>query len=350
MNRAALNSLTEAEYLLVAETVSVPPWPSWTRMLCSSCTPESGERGASTSSSTAGEAGPRVAELGGRGFAGSKNQRNRDKAEVFELALARVSRRVSVVAGQAADDLRSGRLEAARSGGSGPASGQGSAPGASSKGQLLVAGRRPARRRVERRRTRRRGRGRAHAGRRSATAVDRRSVVPGIAWPPHPSGSGRRHAAVGLGDEQVETQPLRQEVRGELAAHAVAGRSSGGANVPRPPLPGAAVTMPPPIPLLPGSPIVVEPVARGLVEAGGRHHRERAAAGRRVDDPLPVTGLTPPSASVAPMTARSRAVTRRSSAGCRGRRRRPGRRRAGRSSAAGRAMLRLRWLVADAEA
>ena len=31
--------------------------------------------------------------------------------------------------------------------------------------------------------------------------------------------------------------------------------SSGGANVPRPPLPGATVTMPPPIPLFPGSPI-----------------------------------------------------------------------------------------------
>src|SRR5262249_35783789 len=31
--------------------------------------------------------------------------------------------------------------------------------------------------------------------------------------------------------------------------------SSGGANVPRPPLPGETVTMPPPIPLLPGSPM-----------------------------------------------------------------------------------------------
>src|SRR5512132_858664 len=31
--------------------------------------------------------------------------------------------------------------------------------------------------------------------------------------------------------------------------------SSGGANVPRPPLPGETVTIPPPIPLLPGSPI-----------------------------------------------------------------------------------------------
>jgi hypothetical protein len=31
--------------------------------------------------------------------------------------------------------------------------------------------------------------------------------------------------------------------------------SSGGAKVPRPPLPGETVTMPPPIPLLPGSPM-----------------------------------------------------------------------------------------------
>jgi hypothetical protein len=59
---------------------------------------------------------------GGRGFSYAKNQRDRDKAEVFELALARVSKRVEVVAKQAAAELRAERLAAARAGrGTGPA-------------------------------------------------------------------------------------------------------------------------------------------------------------------------------------------------------------------------------------
>ncbi len=63
-----------------------------------------------------------VAEHGGRGVSYAKNQRNRDKAEVFELALARVSKRVEVVAKQAAAELRAERLAAARAGrGAGPA-------------------------------------------------------------------------------------------------------------------------------------------------------------------------------------------------------------------------------------
>jgi len=78
-----------------------------------------------------------VPESGGRGFAHPINQRNRDKAEVFERALARVSRRVQVVAKQAADDLKAERLEAARSGsGSGPdSSGSGTAESAPAKGR-----------------------------------------------------------------------------------------------------------------------------------------------------------------------------------------------------------------------
>ena len=66
-------------------------------------------------------ASAQVSESGGRGLAHSINQRNRDKAEVFERALARVSRRLQAAAKQAADELRTERLEAARSGsGSGP--------------------------------------------------------------------------------------------------------------------------------------------------------------------------------------------------------------------------------------
>ena len=60
------------------------------------------------------QAAAQVAERGGRGHAYPTNQRNRDKAEIFELALARVSRRVDVVAKQAAAELKAERLAASR--------------------------------------------------------------------------------------------------------------------------------------------------------------------------------------------------------------------------------------------
>jgi hypothetical protein len=56
----------------------------------------------------------RVVESGSRGVAYPRNQRDRDKAEVFELALARVSRQVEVSAKRAAAELRAERLQAAR--------------------------------------------------------------------------------------------------------------------------------------------------------------------------------------------------------------------------------------------
>ena len=59
------------------------------------------------------EASARVPSVGGRGMARPKNRRNADKAEVFEDALARVSKRVDVVARQAAKDLKAERLAAA---------------------------------------------------------------------------------------------------------------------------------------------------------------------------------------------------------------------------------------------
>lgn len=55
-----------------------------------------------------------VPELGGRGFARPKNTRNRGKAEVFEDALARVSRRLAAVARASAAALRAQRLADAR--------------------------------------------------------------------------------------------------------------------------------------------------------------------------------------------------------------------------------------------
>jgi hypothetical protein len=61
-----------------------------------------------------------VAQAGGRGKGFGQNSRDRDKAEVFELALARVSRQVAVRANQAAAEFKAERLEAARQGSTGP--------------------------------------------------------------------------------------------------------------------------------------------------------------------------------------------------------------------------------------
>jgi len=64
-----------------------------------------------------------VAEKGGRGMARPENARARLKTEAFEVALSRVSRRVAVLARQAAAELRAERLAAARAAkrGRGPA-------------------------------------------------------------------------------------------------------------------------------------------------------------------------------------------------------------------------------------
>jgi hypothetical protein len=64
-----------------------------------------------------------VAEHSARGTARPENQRAAMKAEAFEEALARVSRRVATLARQAAAALRAERLAAAR------AARQGRAPG-----------------------------------------------------------------------------------------------------------------------------------------------------------------------------------------------------------------------------
>jgi hypothetical protein len=60
------------------------------------------------------EAAPRVAAVGGRGAARPKNQRNAQKSEVFEDALARVSRQLAAAARRSASELRAQRLTAVR--------------------------------------------------------------------------------------------------------------------------------------------------------------------------------------------------------------------------------------------
>lgn len=60
------------------------------------------------------EASARVAETGGRGKARPANARNAARAEVFEEALNRVSRRLAILSRQSAAELRAERLAAAR--------------------------------------------------------------------------------------------------------------------------------------------------------------------------------------------------------------------------------------------
>jgi hypothetical protein len=60
------------------------------------------------------QAGARVAEAGGRGQARPRNSRDAGKAEVFEDALSRVSRRLGAVARDSAATLKAERLAAAR--------------------------------------------------------------------------------------------------------------------------------------------------------------------------------------------------------------------------------------------
>jgi hypothetical protein len=71
----------------------------------------------------------RVAEHGGRGRARPENSRAAAKAEAFERALSRVSRRVAALARQSAAALRAERLAAARAAKAGK-DGQGDWPGA----------------------------------------------------------------------------------------------------------------------------------------------------------------------------------------------------------------------------
>ena len=80
----------------------------------------------------------RVPEQGGRGKARPLNARAAMKAEAFEEALARVSRRVSVLSRQTARELRRERIDAARAVGR---SGRG--PAATADGAGRPSGRAP---------------------------------------------------------------------------------------------------------------------------------------------------------------------------------------------------------------
>jgi hypothetical protein len=113
MNQGLLNSLTDAERLLVAETerdalkgLDEDALLDLHQRIRRARTKyvKNYRRAASAA----------VADVGGRGMSYPRNQRDRDKAELFESVLAKVSREVAVVANRASMQLRTERLEAAR--------------------------------------------------------------------------------------------------------------------------------------------------------------------------------------------------------------------------------------------
>lgn len=118
MNQGLLNSLTDAERRLAAETErdvlksldedELLDLHQRIRRVRTKYV-KNYRRGASAA----------VVPAGGRGKAYPRNQRDRDKAELFESALARVSREVASAAGRASAQLRSERIEAARAAKSG---------------------------------------------------------------------------------------------------------------------------------------------------------------------------------------------------------------------------------------
>jgi hypothetical protein len=139
MNAALMAALTENEQLLVGETE-----PRELADLDEDAAVALETRIRQARNKYTGQyrrtAAARVPEQGGRGMARPQNRRAAMKAEAFEEALARVSRRVSVLARQSARELRAKRLAAARNGRSGSPSGatgrRGAVPSVPRQGQV----------------------------------------------------------------------------------------------------------------------------------------------------------------------------------------------------------------------
>jgi hypothetical protein len=114
MNQGLLNSLTEAERLLVAGTErdALKSMDEDELLDLHQRIRRTRTKYVKNYRRTASAA---VAEVGGRGKSYPRNQRDRDKAELFESVLARVSREVAVAANRASVQLRKERIEAARS-------------------------------------------------------------------------------------------------------------------------------------------------------------------------------------------------------------------------------------------
>jgi len=119
MNQAVLNSMTAAEQRLVAETSREAMVVLDEEELLALHARIRRARSKYVTMYRRNARGA-VVKRGGRGFSYPKNQRDRDKAEVFEGALAAVSKEVGTHAARAAAELKASRLAAARSTGSGP--------------------------------------------------------------------------------------------------------------------------------------------------------------------------------------------------------------------------------------
>jgi hypothetical protein len=113
MNATLLAALTDAERLIIAETE-----PAELAKLDEDAAIALEARIRQTRGKYVGQyrrsASARVPKQGGRGMARPLNTHAALKAEAFETALARVSRRVGVLARQSAAQLRAARLAAAR--------------------------------------------------------------------------------------------------------------------------------------------------------------------------------------------------------------------------------------------
>ena len=113
MNATLLAALNDTERLLVAETESAT-----LASLDEDAVGDLHARVRRARNKYSGQyrrgASAKVAEQGGRGKARPRNRQAALKAEAFEEALSRVSRRLSVLSREAAAELRAERLAAAR--------------------------------------------------------------------------------------------------------------------------------------------------------------------------------------------------------------------------------------------
>ena len=113
MNKSVLNSLTEPEGQLVREADPAALRELDEEQLLELHTRVQRARTKHVKVYRRG-ASAAVGDVGARGSSYARNQRARDKAEIFEAVLAQASRQVAVVAKRASDDLRAERLAEAR--------------------------------------------------------------------------------------------------------------------------------------------------------------------------------------------------------------------------------------------
>src|SRR5579862_4068427 len=90
----------------------------------------------------------------------------------------------------------------------------------------------------------------------------------------------------GLRHEEIQPQALRQEFRGELALHAVAGGVQWRRERAETALAGRDRDDAPADPAFSRQADIVKPVARGLVESGRYHHCQCVVTDRGIDDAL----------------------------------------------------------------